>query len=132
MQLEVKVPLLGFEHVQTMSYSKIDDIFATLTADTEDKLPSFTLVNPFALRSYDFDIPQASQVLLDLHESSNVLIYNTVIIHNPIEESMVNFLAPIIINQDNNTMLQLILDSTRYRDYGIGEPIRTFMQGSEV
>ena len=129
MEFEIKVPLFGFEHVEKMTYSKIDDVFATLTANTPEKMPSFTLVNPYALRTYELDIPVASQILLDINDNSNVLVYNTVVIHAPIEESTVNFLAPIILNTDNNTMLQLILDSNKYKDYGINESISSFMQG---
>lgn len=131
MEFNVKVPLFGFEHVEKMTYSKIDDVFATLTANTPEQSPSFTLVNPYTLRDYNIDIPNVTQILLDLKEDSNVLVYNIVIIHNPISESTVNFLAPIILNTDNNTMSQLILDSSKYRDYGISESIASFMQGKQ-
>ena len=127
MEFEVKVPLFGFEHVEKMTLSKIDDVFANLTASNTENSPSFTLVNPYALRQYDVDIPQVTQILLDLKDDSNVLVYNIVIIHNPIEESTVNFLAPIILNIDNQTMSQLILDSSKYKDYGINESIASFM-----
>ena len=128
MEFTVKIPMFGFEHVEKMTYSKIDDVFATLTATNSEQLPSFTLVNPYALRTYELEVPQATQIILDMKEEPNLLIYNIVIIHNPIEESTVNFLAPIILNTDNNTMAQLILDSSKYRNYGINESINSFRQ----
>ena len=51
------------------------------------------------------------QVLLDIHEKSNILVYNIVVLHNPITESVVNFKAPLIFNKDNGKMAQFILDN---------------------
>ncbi|MDH5464878.1 MAG: flagellar assembly protein FliW [Thiovulaceae bacterium] len=130
MEYEVKVPLLGFENIFSVTLSKIDDIFAKIT--TSDEGPTFTLINPYALREYSFDIPQATQVILDLNQDSEILLYNMVIIHNPIEESTVNFIAPIIFNASNNTMAQIILDSTKHKDFGIAEPIKNFMHKEEA
>ena len=130
MEYEVKVPLLGFENIFTVTLEKIDDIFAKIT--TPDEGPSFTLINPYALREYSFDIPQATQVILDLNQDSEILLYNMVIIHTPIEESTVNFVAPIIFNASNNTMAQIILDSNKHKDFGLAEPIKNFMQKEEA
>ncbi|KIM11415.1 MAG: flagellar assembly protein FliW [Sulfuricurvum sp. PC08-66] len=127
MEYTIKVPLLGFEHLKKLTFSSIDEIFATLTA-TPEGAPSFTLVNPYALQAYQFDIPQATQLIMDITSSSNILVYNIVVIHNPIEESTVNFLAPIIMNTDNHTLVQLILDSSKYPEYGISVPIKNFIK----
>lgn len=130
MEYEVKIPILGFEQIYSVTYQKIDDVFAQIHAN-EESGPSFTLVNPYALRSYQFDIPQATQILLDINNESNLLVYNIVIIQNPITDSTVNFIAPLILNTDNNTLAQLILDSNKYKEYGIAEPINKFMNKSE-
>ena len=130
MEYEVKIPILGFEQIYKVSYHKIDDVFAQIQSVDEGG-PTFTLVNPYALRSYQFDIPQATQVLLDINSDSNLLVYNIVIIHNPIEESTVNFIAPLILNTDNHTLAQLILDSTKYKEYGIAETIKKFMNKTQ-
>jgi flagellar assembly factor FliW len=107
---EVKKPILGFENVLKVEFDEIDGLFSTLKA-VDSEVPSFTLVNPYQLREYSFDIPKDVQVLLDINENSNILVYNIVVLHNPITESVVNFKAPLIFNKDNGKMAQFILDN---------------------
>jgi flagellar assembly factor FliW len=126
MQFELKLPLLGFESVSKMELTKIDDIFMRLESAGEG--PTFTLVNPFALREYSFDIPSSLQALLGIKEDTNLLIYNIMIIQNPIENSVVNFVAPLIFNTDNQTMAQIIIDNRN--DFGIAEPVKNYLKGS--
>jgi len=109
MVYEVKKPILGFENVLKVSLEEIDGLFSTLKA-VDKEYPSFTLVNPYQLRDYSFDIPKDVQVLLDIKENSNILVYNIVVLHNPMTESVVNFKAPLIFNKDNGTMAQFIIE----------------------
>jgi len=109
MVYEVKKPILGFESVLKVDFEEIDGLFATLRA-VEEEVPTFTLVNPYQLREYSFDIPKDVQVLLDIKEDSNILVYNIVVLHNPITKSVVNFKAPLIFNKDNQTMAQFVID----------------------
>lgn len=127
MQFALKLPLLGFESVKRMELKKIDDIFMRLESVGEG--PSFTLVNPFVLREYSFDIPSSLQALMEINPESNLLIYNIMIIQSPIENSTVNFVAPIIFNTDNQTMAQIIIDNRN--DFSIAEPIKNYLKGSE-
>ena len=126
MQFDLKLPLLGFETVSKMELQKIDDIFMRLESVGEG--PSFTLVNPFALREYSFDIPSSLQGLLGITPESNLLIYNIMILQTPIEKSTINFVAPLIFNTDNQTMAQIIVDNRT--DFGIAEPIKTYLKES--
>jgi len=109
MKYQIKKPILGFENVLEVEFDKVDDLFATLSA-VDAEVPSFTLVNPYQLREYSFDIPKDVQVLLDINENSNILVYNIVVLHNPMTESVVNFKAPLIFNIDNGTMAQFIIE----------------------
>lgn len=127
MQFDLKLPLLGFESVTKMELKKIDDIFMRLESVGEG--PSFTLINPFVLREYSFDIPSSLQALLQINSESNILIYNIVILHRPIENSTINFVAPLIFNTDNGTMAQIIIDNRA--DFSIADPIHTYLHGSE-
>lgn len=126
MQFELKLPLLGFESVTQMELQKIDDIFMRLESAEEG--PSFTLINPFALREYAFDIPTSLQALMEVNEQSNLLIYTIVILNTPIENSTINFVAPLIFNTDNQTMAQIIIDNRA--DFNIAEPIRNYLNDS--
>ncbi|HEX5711034.1 MAG TPA: flagellar assembly protein FliW [Sulfuricurvum sp.] len=124
MQFTLKLPLLGFESTTQMELKKIDDIFMRL--ESTDQELSFTLINPFALREYSFDIPTSLQALMDINEESNLLIYNLVILTTPIEESSINFVAPLVFNATNGTMAQIILDNRP--DFAIAEPIKNYLK----
>jgi len=114
---EVKKPILGFENVTKVSLEEIDGLFSTLKA-VDAPVPSFTLVNPYQLREYSFEIPKDVQVLLDINENSNILVYNIVVLHNPMTESVVNFKAPLIFNKDNGKMAQFILENETLETIG--------------
>ena len=131
MVFEVKSPILGFEKVKKMKLEKIDDVFVRLS-NAEDNTPVFTLINPFVLREYEFDVPAAVRLLLDLENAKNVFIANIMVIQTPIQESTVNFLAPVVFNFDNSTMAQVILDSLKYPDYKLAEPISNYYKGDNV
>lgn len=124
MQFDLKLPLLGFETVSAMELTKIDDIFMRLESIGEG--PSLTLINPYALREYAFDIPSSLQALLGIDENSNVLVYNIVILTTPLENSHINFVAPLIFNTDNNAMAQVIIDNRS--DFSISEPIKNYLK----
>lgn len=126
MKFDVKVPILGFETIQELELSKIDENFMKLESNSNDI--SFTLINPFVLREYDFEVPTAAQILLDLQKESNILIFNIVVIQRPIENSRVNFLAPLVFNVDNQRMAQIILDTKKYPQYELAEEIKKYMK----
>ena len=136
MEFTVKSPILGFEYIQKMRLEKIDkddDVFMRLVSCENDGI-SFTLVNPYAIRAdYVFDIPTPVKVLLDLKSNSNIdtdqaqfAVLNIVRVNEPIEQSTVNFLAPIIFNFENQTMAQVVLESFKYDNFGLSEPISKF------
>ena len=131
MQFELKLPLLGFESIKKMKLTKIDDIFMQLENVSDEAKPSFTLINPFALKKYEIEIPQSVQNILEIDENSNILIFNIVIIQKPLETSTINFVAPIIFNTDNQTMAQIILDGKASQEHGMTESISDFMTKEE-
>jgi flagellar assembly factor FliW len=123
---EVKYPILGFENVTSYDFETVDDNFATIK-NTQDSVPAFTLINPFVLREYSFDIPLAVKTLMELKEDSNLLVYLILIVKKPFKESLANFLAPIVFNVDNKTMSQVVLDENIYTDYLPAEQISKFI-----
>lgn len=127
MVFEVKAPILGFDELVKVKLNKIDDFFSSLK-NADKSAPAFTIINPYALREYSFDIPSSIRVLLDLKEDSKVEVYNIVVLQNPIEKSVVNFIAPLIFNHDNMTMGQVVLDATKYKDFGVAEEISTYLK----
>jgi len=130
MTYEVKSPILGFEEITRVKFEKIDDFFARITDENNPNI-AFTLVNPYALREYSFDVPLATQTLLDIGQQSKVYVYTLVGIQEPIERSVVNFLAPFIFHDDNKTCVQLTLSAKNYPQFGLAEEIGQFT-ASEV
>ncbi|MEA1918059.1 MAG: flagellar assembly protein FliW [Campylobacterota bacterium] len=130
MKYVVKSELLGFEGITEVELSSVDDLFSTLHGINDGVKTAFTLVNPYILREYSFDVPSSIKALLDIKEDSNIRVYNIAVLKNPIDESLVNFLAPIVFNEDNNTMAQVVLDVRRHVDFGFAEPLKDFRVAS--
>jgi flagellar assembly factor FliW len=124
MTFDLQVPILGFDNIKQVELQKIDDIFMKMQA-TEDEHISFTLINPFILTEYDFELPQKIQDMLEITDTSNLLIFNIVLIQTPIEDSMVNFIGPIVFNTDTKKAAQIILQEAT--KYSVAEKISTFL-----
>lgn len=125
MIFDISTPLLGFESLKQVELHKIDDIFMKMVS-TEDEHISFTLIDPFTLKDYDFEVPTNIQELLEINDDSNILVLNIVLIQNPIQESIVNFVGPILFNTDSNKAAQIIL--TESAQYGVAEKISDFLK----
>ena len=122
MKYTVKSNILGFDNLESMTFNKIDDLFSSIKSDDI----SFTLINPYLLREYSFDLPLAIKTLLEIDEDSEVLVYNIAVIQNPLDESKINFLAPLVFNQSNYTMAQVVLNATQNPSFGIAEPLKNY------
>ena len=127
MSYEVKSHILGFENTTEVDIKEIDPLFYTMT-DVNNEHISFTLVNPYLLREYSFDVPTDIKVLLDINEDSKISVYNILVIQKPLEKSTINFLAPIVINHDNNKLAQIVLDPKKNPDFGMAETIESFKE----
>jgi flagellar assembly factor FliW len=127
MSYKVKGEILGFQDTKEVEINEIDPLFSTMM-DSKDENISFTLVNPFLLRDYSIDIPLDTKELLEIDEESQIGVYNILIIQKPLEKSVINFLAPIIINLDKNILTQVILDPKKHPDYGMAETIESFKE----
>ena len=125
MKFDISVPLLGFNDIKEVELEKIDDVFMKMQS-SQDAQISFTLINPFVLREYDFEVPTNIKETLQIDAKSNILILNIVLIQTPVEDSLVNFIGPLIFNTDNNKAAQIILsESTKY---GVAEKISSFLK----
>lgn len=125
MTYEVKTEILGFENIKSVEFNEIDGLFANIKSNENDGI-SFTLVNPYLLREYSFDLPSSAKVLLDIDETSNILVYNIMVVQNPLNESRVNFLAPIIFNKDKGIMGQITLRAVDNPSFGLAEQLKNF------
>ncbi|NDJ26853.1 flagellar biosynthesis protein FliW [Campylobacter sp. MIT 12-8780] len=128
MNLAVKCPILGFEETKTMEFKPVDELFAELKSlDGSDF--KFVLVNAQVIRpGYDFEIPTYYQELLGLNADSKREAYIIMAMHKDLSESSLNFLAPIVINWDNNSLVQVILDSATYPEYFQADKISNYVK----
>jgi len=124
MKFDIMTPLLGFEDLKQVTLEKFDENFMKMQSVDNENI-SFTLINPFVLREYDFEIPQQIQDLLELNEESNLLVYNIVLIQNPIENSIINLIGPLLFNTDSQKAIQIVLPEST--NYGVAEKISTFL-----
>lgn len=122
MKYDLKTEILGFEDIKSVELNKIDELFATLTASKD---VSFTLANPYLLREYSFDLPIAIKALLEITENSKLEVYCIVIVQDPLNESLVNFSAPIIFNTENGLAAQAVLAEKENR---IIEQLKSFVK----
>ncbi len=125
MSYEVKSPILGFEKMMNVEIKEIDEMFSTMY-DADNKNISFTILNPYILREYSFDVPTDVRVLLDIKDNSSLSVYNITLIQKPLESSTINFLAPILVNNDNKTIAQIVLSKEKHPDFGMAESIESF------
>ncbi len=125
MTFEVKTPIPGFDQVKKVELEKVDDFFMRLKSCDDDTV--FMLINPFLLREYDFEVPEYFKNLLELEEQNSTLVLNIMIVSTPIETSVVNFIAPLVFNTDKQCVAQVLLDSNKYKEYGIMENISDYL-----
>lgn len=125
MNFSVKAPIPGFDEIKEVELQKVDEFFVKFISKTDPT--TFTLINPFMLRTYEFDIPEYFQNLLGITEKSNILILNIMIIATPIEQSTINFIAPLVFNVDTQSVAQVILDANQYPEFGLMESISKYL-----
>ena len=125
MVFNVKAPIPGFEVIKEVEVEKIDEFFVKLISKSDTT--TFTLINPFMIRNYDFKVPEYFRSLLDIKDDTNILILNIMIIATPIESSTINFIAPLIFNTDNGTVAQVLLDAAQYPDFGLMESVANYL-----
>lgn len=126
MKFEMKLPILGFEDITEVEFEKVDDVVAKITVIDNPSI-TFTLINPYSLREYSFDLPKSAEILLDLKDDSEVFVYNIIAVGKPYDTSLVNFLAPIVLNQTNKTAGQIVLEEASHPGFGYAERISSFL-----
>lgn len=123
MQIDVASPILGFETIERFTLEKIDDFFYRLSHGDI----AFTLIEPGKLRDYTFDLPPFYAQKLEASDDADLLVLAIVILQDPIENSVINFLAPIVINRKKGLLVQVPLDEQQYPEYGLAEPIGSYL-----
>ena len=130
MTYELKMPILGFDDVTKVELEQIDETFSKLRSLDGTRPFEITLVNPFSLCEYNFTIPTADEKLLDLDETrgDKVLVFCVVVVQKPIQNSIVNLMAPFVFNPSNASCLQVTtLPVAEYPQFSKVQPLKEFL-----
>jgi len=125
MHYKVVSEILGFKDMKEVRIEPIDEFFSKMS-DANNKNISFSLINPHLLREYSFTLPADIKALLKIDDNTDITVYNILLIQKPPETSTINFLAPIVVNNDNKTVAQVVLEPKQNPDFGMAERINTF------
>ncbi|CBG39455.1 flagellar assembly protein FliW [Helicobacter mustelae] len=128
MRYILKSPILGFEHITEIELEKIDSLFAKISNQKEQF--EIFLANPHALCEYSFEIPKYVELLLDLEKDSRLEVYCVMILQKDLENSLVNFLAPIVFNTENKKAAQIALSMLDYPHFSLHAPLSSFVTKS--
>lgn len=123
MKIKIVAPIFGFEKIDEVQLEEIDDFFSKV----ESGDVAFTLIDPSKLRAYSFEIPPFYKELLKFESAEDIAVYNIVIISSEIEKSKINFAAPIVINTKEKLLVQIALDETKYKEFGLAESISDYL-----
>ncbi|MFK2823208.1 flagellar assembly protein FliW [Arcobacter sp. YIC-80] len=107
---EITIPLLGFDDIKKIKIEKIDNYFSTLVLD-EKNLINFTVVNIKYLQHAAFDFKIEDEIIEKMHirRREDFDIYFSVVLQDPIEKSIVNLVAPILINKKHKLLGQYVI-----------------------
>jgi len=125
MHYKVVSEILGFKDMKEVRIEPIDEFFSKMS-DANNKNISFSLINPHLLREYSFTLPADIKNLLKIDDNTDITVYNILLIQKPPETSTINFLAPIVVNNNNKTVAQVVLEPKQNPNFGMAERINTF------
>lgn len=105
----------GFEQETKFALLSLEEgPFAYLQSLNEKEL-AFVVVDPFVFYpDYEFELPENESKELSLQEDQ-VYVRSIVTLKDPIENSSLNLLAPIVMNSIARTGKQIVLHNSPYR-----------------
>ena len=104
---KIVLPVLGFESFNSLSIEIIDDSFSFLVFDEKTKI---TVMNINALNkvSFNFEIDDSALEKLKIKAKVDFDTYFVVVSQNPIENSIINLVSPIFVNEKEKLIGQYI------------------------
>jgi flagellar assembly factor FliW len=104
---KIVLPVLGFESFNSLSIEKIDDSFSFLVFDEKTKI---TVMNIDALNKVSFNFKIDEDVLekLKIKAKNDFNTYFVVVSQNPIENSVINLVSPIFVNEKEKLIAQYV------------------------
>ncbi|MDO7906565.1 flagellar assembly protein FliW [Paenibacillus sp. JX-17] len=104
----------GFESYKQFALLEMGEEPFGYLQSVEDKDVSFMLADPFVFYpDYEFELPDSEADELGIDEQ--IVIRNVLTIREPLEQSTVNLLAPLVLNPIKRTAKQIVLNQSNYQ-----------------
>ncbi|MEZ2658254.1 flagellar assembly protein FliW [Aneurinibacillus aneurinilyticus] len=104
----------GFPEQKQFVLLQVEESPFTVMHSIQEDL-HFFLIDPFSLFvNYEFAIPDYALEQLDIKKREDVISYSVAVLREPLTDSTVNMVAPVIFNTANRKAMQLVLENTRY------------------
>ena len=133
MEYKAVLPIFGFDGCKRVSLEQIDEIFYRMENLDNRSLPSFTLVSPTALRDdYNFEIPDNIAHNLEIESPDDVKVLNIMVLDTPIENSHINFMAPLLFNTKKGLMGQYVIEPKENQNFGIAEKLGNYITKEDI
>lgn len=104
----------GFEETTDFVLLDQDEAPFYYLQSLQEKELSFVLVDPFIFYpEYEFELPDSEAEELEIE--SNLVVRSILTLHEQVENSTINLLAPLVFNPDNRQAKQVVLHQTTYQ-----------------
>ncbi|MEK5261950.1 MULTISPECIES: flagellar assembly protein FliW [Paenibacillus] len=103
----------GFEETTEFVLLDQDEAPFYYLQSLQQKELSFVLVDPFIFYpEYEFELPDSETEELEIE--SNLVVRSILTLHEQVESSTINLLAPLVFNPDNRKAKQVVLHQSPY------------------
>ncbi|KZE70236.1 flagellar assembly protein FliW [Paenibacillus jamilae] len=103
----------GFEETTEFVLLDQDEAPFYYLQSLQQKELSFVLVDPFIFYpEYEFELPDSEAEELGIE--SNLVVRSILTLHEQVENSTINLLAPLVFNPDNRQAKQVVLYQSSY------------------
>lgn len=106
---KVVLPLLAFEKAKELEVEKIDEFFSILKLDDGTKI-AIVSISVLDKVSFDFEVKQELLDKLKVRSKDDFDIYFPLVKQEPIKNSIVNLVAPILINEKDKLIAQYVVN----------------------
>lgn len=117
MRVEFEKGLLGLEHLKNYVIEDIEgnEDFKILKS-LDDNDISLVITSPFfIMKDYEIELSQEVIRNLCINNQEEVLVFSTVTLNSDMKKTTVNLRAPIVINKNNATGEQVVLNKECYK-----------------
>ncbi|AZH31462.1 MULTISPECIES: flagellar assembly protein FliW [Paenibacillus] len=113
----------GFEETTEFVLLDQDEAPFYYLQSLQQKELSFVLVDPFIFYpEYEFELPDSEAEELGIE--SNLVVRSILTLHEQVENSTINLLAPLVFNPDNRQAKQVVLYQSSYLTKHSLQPIK--------